>query len=140
MSAASSLATASYDTFVYQLDGNTPKSLRYSTMTDTWAVIKPIPSGRFGRSAGAATVGTKIYVFGGMINPLETPFPQLRNEVYDTQTDTWATKAPLPSRQTHGTVGVKGGKIYVAGGSPATNTLQQYDVMADAWTSGNESP
>jgi hypothetical protein len=136
MSATSYLATASYGTYVYQLDGTTPKSLKYSTTTDTWTVIKSIPTGRMGDSAGAVTVGTRIYVFGGANNPLSASNTNLRNEAYDTQTDTWATKAALPSRQTHGAVGVKGNTAFVAGGSPAVNTLQIYDAAADSWTSG----
>lgn len=133
MSATSYLATASYGTYVYQLDGTTPKSLKYSTTTDTWTVIKSIPTGRMGDSAGAVTVGTRIYVFGGRLLASDT---NLRNEAYDTQTDTWATKAALPSRQTNGAVGVKGNTAFVAGGSPAVNTLQIYDAAADSWTSG----
>ena len=136
MSATSYLATASYGTYVYQLDGTTPKSLKYSTTTDAWTVIKSIPTGRMGDSAGAVTVGTRIYVFGGANNPLSASNTNLRNEAYDTQTDTWATKAALPSRQTNGAVGVKGNTAFVAGGSPAVNTLQIYDAAADSWTSG----
>ena len=136
MSATSYLATASCGTYVYQLDGTTPKSLKYSTTTDTWTMIKSIPTARMGNSAGAVTVGTRIYVFGGANNPLFASNTNLRNEAYDTQTDTWATKAALPSRQTNGAVGVKGNTAFIAGGSPAVSTLQIYDAVADSWTSG----
>jgi hypothetical protein len=131
------LVTASYGTFVYQLDGSasgapptTARQWKYATLTDTWVSIKAIPSTRAGGASGVATVGTKMYVLDG-----PATFGNKKNEAYDTTTDTWATKASTPTDHSGGAVGVKGNKIYVAGG-PATNKLEIYDASTDSWVSG----
>ena len=132
------LVTASYDTFVYQLDGSasgapptTARQWKYATLTDTWVSIKAIPSTRAGGASGVATVGTKMYVLDG-----PTAAGNKKNEAYDTTTDTWASKASTPTDHSKGAVGVKGNKIYVAGGGPATNKLEIYDAATDSWVSG----
>jgi N-acetylneuraminic acid mutarotase len=128
--------TASYDTFVYQLDGSVPgatsiaRQWKYATLTDTWVSIKAIPTTRAGAAAGVATVGTKMYVLDG-----PATFGNRKNEAYDTTTDTWATKTSTPTDHSKGAVGVKGNKIYVAGG-PVTNKLEIYDASTDSWVSG----
>ncbi len=133
--------TASYDTFVYQLDGSVPgattiaRQWKYATLTDTWVSIRAIPTTRVGGAAGVATIGTKMYVLGVAPEPLISATWYGKNEAYDTATDTWAIKAEMPSDHVRGAVGVKGSKIYVAGG-PATNKLEVYDAAVDSWTSG----
>jgi hypothetical protein len=138
--ASTGLVTASYGTFVYQLDGSasgapptTARQWKYATLTDTWVSIKAIPSTRLGGASGVATVGTKMYVFDGPIIPAAPG--NKKNEAYDTPTDTWTTKVSTPSDHAKGAVGVKSNKIYVAGG-PVTNKLEIYDAAADSWTSG----
>jgi hypothetical protein len=131
------LVTASYDTFVYQLDGSasgapptTARQWKYATLTDTWVSIKAIPSSRAGGASGVATIRTKMYVLDGT-----NAMGLQKNEAYDTTTDTWASKAGTPTDHSRGAVGVKGNKIYVAGG-PATNKLEIYDAATDSWVSG----
>jgi N-acetylneuraminic acid mutarotase len=132
--------TASYGTFVYQLDGSQPgattiaRQWKYATLTDTWVSIKAIPTTRNGGAAGVATIGTNMYVLGVAPAPLNSATWYGKNEAYNTTTDTWATKAEMPSDHVRGAVGVKGNKIYVAGG-PVSNKLEVYDAMADSWTS-----
>jgi hypothetical protein len=134
---SSGLVTASYDTFVYQLDGSASgaaptiaRQWKYATLTDTWVSIKAIPTSRAGGASGVATVGTKMYVLDGLLAT-----GNKKNEAYDTTTDTWATKASTPTDHSKGAVGVKGNKIYVAGG-PVTNKLEIYDASTDSWVSG----
>jgi hypothetical protein len=134
------LVTASYGTFVYQLDGSassapptTARQWKYATLTDTWVSIKALPTTRLGGASGVATVGTKMYALDGPAGPVAPG--NKKNEAYDTPTDTWTTKVSTPSDHAKGAVGVKGNKIYVAGG-PVTNKLEIYDAAADAWTSG----
>ena len=123
------LVTASYDTFVYQLDGSVPgattiaRQWKYATLTDTWVSIKAIPTTRNGGAAGVATIGTNMYVLGVAPAPLNSATWYGKNEAYNTTTDTWATKAEMPSDHFRGAVGVKGNKIYVAGG-PVSNKLE----------------
>jgi N-acetylneuraminic acid mutarotase len=79
-----------------------------------------MPTPRGGLAVGA--VNTKIYTFGGEGNQASSTgvFPQV--EVYDTETDSWAT---LPNMQTprHGTYGaVVSGVVYVPGGAIASGS------------------
>jgi hypothetical protein len=134
------MVTAAYGTFVYQLDGAAPtnpsfKCWKYATTTDAWASIKAIPTSSAGVAAGVGTVGTQMYVFGCAPNPGVDPTLANRNQKYDTTTDTWAIKCAMPNTHQKGAVGVRGNKIYVAGGAGAIN-LDIYDAVADTWTSG----
>ncbi|KAF9261625.1 galactose oxidase [Marasmius fiardii PR-910] len=89
-----------------------------------------MPTARGGVSS--ATVGTKVYVFGGEGDPEEASGVFNQTEVYDTVTDTWEKLAPM-TFPVHGTsaVGVLGrayipGGGTVAGGSEPTDTFQVF--------------
>ena len=94
-----------------------------------------------------AVVDSKIYVIGGQhrvnaeIRALSTV------EVYDSETDTWETKADMPTARALYSIGVVSGKIYVIGGStkpvlfsPSTQTVEAYDPVADTWTQRADLP
>jgi N-acetylneuraminic acid mutarotase len=61
--------------------------------------------------------------------------------VYDPATNTWSTRAPLPSpRHSLTAVGI-GGKLYAVGGRDAsgnyTNTVFVYDPVVNTWSNGS---
>jgi N-acetylneuraminic acid mutarotase len=74
----------------------------------------------------------KMYIFGGSdLNVLTTV------QEYDTATDTWTNKQPMPYTLTEAFVGVVNGKIYVVGGwdgNWAVNYVQEFDPAANTWT------
>ncbi|MCX6033312.1 MAG: S8 family serine peptidase [Chloroflexi bacterium] len=63
-------------------------------------------------------------------------------EEYDPATNTWTTKASMPTPLSNVTAAVIGGKIYVPGGwnDAISNLLQIYDPAADRWTAGASLP
>ncbi len=86
--------------------------------------------------------GTKLYstcrhwCFGGAEYHISSPFNIV--EEYDPLTDSWATKAPMPTPRKGAAYGVIDNKIYVAGGSAvsnwvASNKLVIYDPVTDKW-------
>ncbi|MEM1404004.1 MAG: kelch repeat-containing protein [Pseudomonadota bacterium] len=110
---------------------------RYDLQTDRWEQIAPLPSATHGGPPGgqgglaAATVGGKIYAFGGewLSGDLGVFADVWR---YDPQADSWSAMKPMPEpRHGLGAVAIDGA-IYVlggavgAGGSGVTATLARY--------------
>src|SRR5688572_29711640 len=60
-----------------------------------------------------ATVGGKVYVFGGFSGALG---PVTRSDVYDPAANTWTQIKDLPERTTHAGVAVSGRDVYIVGG------------------------
>jgi N-acetylneuraminic acid mutarotase len=109
----------------------------YDIDTDTWTPVAPLPSAR--SDLAAATVGGKIYVFGG-INAAGTFLDDV--DVYDPITNAWSTApADMPTaRAAFYAVATKGGTVYAIGGwdgvNPGLSTNDAYKVASDTWTSG----
>jgi N-acetylneuraminic acid mutarotase len=83
-----------------------------------------------------AAVNGMIYVLGGQT--LGTPASKL-NQEYDSATDRWRDRAPLPRGMSHiGAVGFKG-KVYAIGGFTnnvhvgALDLALEYDLATDTW-------
>ena len=58
------------------------------------------------------------------------------NEAYDPATNTWTTKAPMPTPRYDVTAGVVSGIIYVIGGTDSGNvlsTVEAYDPARNIW-------
>ncbi len=106
-------------------------------------------------------VGGKIYVIGGahanipgkaMTEPLWVGVPQIvvgTVEEYDPATNTWRTRAPMPTGRNHFFAGVVDGKIYAINGrlgtsfvtmSDVTDLVEEYDPATDIWTYKGRSP
>ena len=110
----------------------------------SWHTAASMPTKR--TEVATATLEGKIYVVGGFEKP------RLGNvmnfaitpsvEVYDPETDTWASKAPLPVGLHHIGIGVVGGRLYVIGGYSKSGfsvwnpvaTVYAYDPSTDSWT------
>lgn len=141
---------------IYAIGGYSGSVLRtveeYDPSTDTWTLKADMPTPR--RQLIVVAVNNKIYAIGGVdftsnLNSLDYSYT---TEEYDPFTNTWASKASMP---TGGTVNgvlsnrfiggaVANGKIYVAahnnnGFGPLTHTLE-YDPSSNIWTSKTQPP
>lgn len=146
------LAVATQGNSIYAIGGRTstqgpcnggaPATLdtveRYDINTDTWTTVAPLPTRR--SDAAAATVGGKIYVFGGCRGS-GTILDDV--DVYDPVTNTWSTApADLPTPRTAMyAVATKGNSVYVIGGWAGVfmtplDTNESYKVSQDTWTTG----
>lgn len=93
-------------------------------------------------SPATATLGSKIYVFGGRNAGLPVSYTQ----IYNPATNVWSTGAPMPLA-TMGPVAVPfGGYIYVIGGQTSTaqssvvGTVYQYNPTTNTWATKASLP
>ena len=120
----------------------------YDPKTNAWTSRSPMPTRRWG--ASAAVVNGIIYVIGG-----DAPLRPVGDdtvttvEAYDPKTDTWTTKAPMPTPRQGMAVGVMDGIIYVAGGYVVARisgiggfvaTLEAYDPRTNTWATKAPMP
>jgi N-acetylneuraminic acid mutarotase len=136
-----------------------PSAMLYDPETDSWKELAPMPTPR--GSAQAVAVGGKIYVIGGahanipdkpMTEPLWVGVPQIvvgTVEEYDPATNTWRSRAPMPTGRNHFLAAAVDGKIYAINGrlgtpfvtmSDVTDLLEEYDPATDIWTYKGRSP
>ncbi len=118
--------------------------------TRKWSTLKPLPTPR--GALTAAVVGSHIYVIGGVDVPDHSKHAGLTfnrstkqltaNEVYDTETNTWAQAAPIPTPRNHMGAATIDGKIYVIGGrigsgfvlmSTNIGVNEVYDPVTNTW-------
>ncbi|MEM3881249.1 MAG: hypothetical protein QXD19_05840 [Candidatus Bathyarchaeia archaeon] len=117
----------------------------YDPETDTWSYRTPMPTPR--AYFAIAAYKNKIYCIGGAAGfyildkstGLEGFYGYVMsaaNEVYDTVTDTWETKRPLPYTEVHLQASVVNGKIYVVGGG----FTYVYDPENNSWELKKQAP
>lgn len=141
------LAVARVGNFLYAIGGRTAGGSpcggnetdsveRYNVQTDTWETVASLPSPR--SDLAAATVGHKIYVFGGCTSAPVTILNDV--DVYDPNTDSWSSEpADMPTaRAAMYAVAMKGGTVYVIGGWNGVGTgldvNEAYKAATDTWT------
>ena len=130
----------------------------YDTATDTWTRRADMPTPR--NALSAAVVDGKIYAIGGWgydrpeggwesIDPTATGQDFSTVEVYDPQTDTWVTRADMPTPRSHMTVSALGAKIYAIGGGARIvagrsgeyrSLLEVYDTATNRWAQAADPP
>jgi N-acetylneuraminic acid mutarotase len=122
----------------------------YDPVADTWRALAPAPVARGAHNA--VVVGGRIHVIGGAgLHPgsKETALHPARphralgtHEVFDPKTNSWSTRAELPTPRNHGAAAAVDGRIYVIGGrigsvfiTTASNTdiVEEYDPATDQW-------
>jgi N-acetylneuraminic acid mutarotase len=118
----------------------------YDPITDTWETKTSMPTPRQGLEANV--VSDKIYLIGGVRYVggfLHQEFDE--NEVYDPATDSWTTKAPLPTAVWGYSSAVVDNEVYLIGGGNKTTagifpvTLNQiYTPATDTWDFGQTIP
>jgi len=118
----------------------------YDPETDTWQTKTSMPTPRQGLEANVVT--DKIYLIGGVRYVGGYIHPGFdENEVYDPPTDSWTTKAPLPTAVWGYSSAVVDNKIYLIGGGNKTSdgtfpvTLNQiYTPSTNTWNFGQNIP
>src|SRR6266853_3660977 len=115
----------------------------YDPAGDTWTTRASLPTPR--KDLGAATVGGILYAVGGNNSfSSTTGGPVGTVEAYDPATDTWTTKAPMPTARHRLGVAAVDGIIYAVGGIDAAGniltTLEAYDPATDTWTTKAPMP
>jgi N-acetylneuraminic acid mutarotase len=116
----------------------------YDPTTDTWTVKPSMPTPR--AYFAIAAYQNKIYCIGGVVGSekLEDSGGITHslfvysgiNEVYDTITETWETKASMPIDDARFQANVVDGKIYAIG----SQFTYVYDPTADSWTQKTPVP
>jgi N-acetylneuraminic acid mutarotase len=85
----------------------------YDPATNTWSFKASLPTGKY--YLGAASVGGRIFVFGGSPDGTNT---LAENHVYDPGTNTWSVETSMPTARAGVGVGVIGNDIHTLGGTP----------------------
>lgn len=122
-------------------DGFTAVNEVYDTVTDTWGTKTPMPKGSRAELS-ASIVNGKIYVVGGYFFSMYYVSSSVL-EVYDPETDTWTTNAPMPTAVYSCSSAVVDNKIYVIENSfkGRDGSLNQiYDTETDSWSYGRSIP
>lgn len=122
----------------------------YDRAGDTWKELASMPTPR--GSAQAVAVGGKIYVIGGAhsnipgkpsTEPMLANVPQIVTgivEEYDPASNTWRTRASMPTARMHFLAAAVDGKIYAINGrlgtafvtaSDVTDVVGEYDPKTD---------
>ncbi|KAH7140950.1 hypothetical protein EDB81DRAFT_654609 [Dactylonectria macrodidyma] len=95
-----------------------PNQAGRATQGGIWEELAPLSGGRRQEHAAVA-INNRIYVIGGLV-PIGNPPTGVETvgtiEVYDVQTNTWDTIAPLPVPMNHPNAAAADGKIYILGG------------------------
>jgi len=109
----------------------------YDPATNTWTFKTPMLTPRTGFAI--ASYENKIYCIGGATSHNIYTGPTLTavNEVYDSATDTWETKSPMPTATWLIPANALNGKIYLIdwGGK-----VYMYDIAADSWSTKSTAP
>jgi len=106
----------------------------YDPAMDTWETKTPMPTAR--DSLQANVVNDRIYLIGGYV-PDNSGLGAISslNEVYDPATDSWITKAQIPTATTGYASAVVNNQIYII-----KQSTQIYNTKTDAWSYGEPIP
>ena len=116
----------------------------YDPVSDTWATRSNMPNRIMKHKA--AVVNGKIYVIGGVLNNVEGQMITTGLvEAYDPLTDSWETKAPMPTARRDHLTGVINDKIYVMSGWYDQifnwfDVVEEYDPAVDSWNTKSPIP
>jgi len=135
-------ATGAIGTKIYVVGGATSSAVVntnqiYNTATNKWTTGAPIPTARF--VPASAVVNGILYVIGGCNSACSSGNGALTVvEAYNPATNTWTTKAPLPTATDSVTAVAASGSIYVIGGYVPgvgrVSTVFRYNPALNAWS------
>lgn len=113
---------------------------RYDMVQYSWQQVASLPSTPRQYCTGRA-IGGVGFLFGG----LDAAGPLSELWAYDTTTDTWAARSPLPSEGRYAASSFEANsKLYVCGGliagGAAQNELWEYDPLTDQWMQRSSLP
>ncbi len=129
----------------YQGENVNNSLFEYDPLADNWTVKESLPSSRM--DFAVAACNGKIYVIGGKLNPQTTNagVALSNNEVYDPETDSWETRASVPTARYQTVAETVDGKIYViagrtGGADTSVGANEVYDTETDTWTTASPIP
>jgi N-acetylneuraminic acid mutarotase len=131
---------------IYVAGGRVPRGndfAVYDPAADAWEVLPNLPSQR-NHIAGAAIDG-RIHIVGGRLGNGLSPEKTDVHEVFDPQTRTWTTAAPMPRARSGMNGVVARGCFHVWGGEapPPIGMIADhdyYDPRSDTWSSLRSMP
>jgi len=108
----------------------------YDPSTNRWASKSPLPISL--HHAGAASAGDRLYLIGGFTKSLFSVWqPVASVYMYNHETDSWAERAPMPTKRGALAVAQLGGKLFAIGGYDGTGNsgaVEVYDPATDSWS------
>jgi N-acetylneuraminic acid mutarotase len=120
----------------------------FDTEKNSWTTLKPMTLPR--NHHDVADLDGKLYVIGGAVRscfPGGWSSSVSMNEVYDIATDTWSTRAPMPTARSGVGAAVVDDKIYVIGGEGWVDELggvfrtnEAYDPKSNSWIENAPMP
>ncbi len=151
------LATVDSKIYAFGNNGDSALTYVYDPAADSWTKKTPMPltdADAEGRVHYAlAACGDKVYVIGGTVydHNEDTTYSIIisqTNQMYDAATDSWTTKAAMPTPRSSIAANVVDGKIYVVSGlaensPPApkyTDVTEVYDPQTDTWSTAASIP
>jgi N-acetylneuraminic acid mutarotase len=122
--------------YVFGANNSSTNAFRLDPTTNSWTPLPQSPHGHSG--AGAAAIGSKIYLVGG------APGSNIV-DIYDTAANTWSSGSAMVNGDRDGVaVAALNNKLYVCGGranSTATTALvEEYDPATNTWTRKADMP
>ncbi|HEY8256681.1 MAG TPA: kelch repeat-containing protein [Gemmatimonadales bacterium] len=126
-----------------------PSAPQLAVTSNTWLDRREMPFDLISQAAAVvpnAAGQSMLYAIGGQ-KPDRAPegdVPMGEVRAYNVATDTWTSKRDMPAARYGMSVGVIGGKIYVAGGfangyRPSASVFV-YDPASNAWTRKRDMP
>lgn len=137
---ATEVSSAAIGSKVYALGGllssgsSTNRMFIYDALTDTWSEGAPLPVAQGVDHGNVAAVNGKLYFLGGIRILTGSVIGQTFE--YDSATNTWTERAPMPTARGASGVTAFDGKIYVAGGlnpSASVDTFEAYTPATNTW-------
>jgi N-acetylneuraminic acid mutarotase len=114
----------------------------FDTETGKWSTLQPMPTPRNHHSI--AYLDGKIYAMGGRVGSCYSngwSSNVWMNEAYDIASNTWSTRAPMPTARSGTGIGVLDGKIYMLGGEGWVDDFggvfranEVYDPKTNSWS------
>ena len=150
------MAAASVNGIVYVVGGENGREFSslvraYDPATNSWSFKAPMPTPRSDHAM--AEVNGILYVIGGQSTMIcDSTYFYVCDynlvtsvEAYDPATDTWSTRADIPTPRLAHAVGVIDGSIYAVGGQrPGVNSwlqsVEAYDPATNTWTTKADMP
>lgn len=114
----------------------------YDPVSNTWSTKTPMPTARGAFAIGV--VSNVIYAVGGVYFAGGGGFTTATVEAYDPATDSWTTKAAMPTSRYVVAGGVVNNILYAVGGSlvdgtPLT-TVEAYNPASNSWSAKTPMP
>jgi N-acetylneuraminic acid mutarotase len=117
----------------------TRRLYRYDPVANSWNTSLPAAP-RYHIGGAGGVINGKFYVVGGRGTGQSTN--QL--DVYDPASNTWSSRAPMPTARDGAAAAVHNGKLYVIGGRDVNagwlRTVEVYDPVSNAWTTKAPMP